>query len=271
MDVAGSRLLPVNIAVDGVLTRTVRDTVAFHQALWALGPVAPAPPRPLRIGLFTEAASGAPVHPAHCEAARAVGRLCASLGHQVEELPCPFRAEELADFFRYWGLVAWGEQAGARVMLHRGFDRSRLEPFSLGLAATFTAHPAAAAAAAWRLRGFALRYLEALAPWDVLLSPTVAHPPPPLGHFGADLPFDTLLERLTRYIPFTPFQNLAGAPALSLPLGRDAEDLPVGVQLAAAPGGERVLLELGLALEAAQPWPLVAPPARWAQGGASPG
>jgi amidase len=272
MDVAGSSLLPVNIAVDGVLTRTVRDTVAFHQALEAsrprgapaLTPVGAAPARALRVGVYVESPLGTPVHPDHREAALAAGRLCASLGHQVDEARCPFESRDLVDFFAFWGLVAWGEVALARVVLHRSFDRSRLEPWSRDLAATFGARPGSILAATWRLRSCAGRYARALAPWDVLVSPTVSHPPPALGHFGAELPFSTVLERLITYLPFTPLVNAAGAPALSLPWGLGAEGLPVGVQLAAAPGADHLVLELGLALEAARPWTLVAPRDRWA-------
>ncbi len=58
---------------------------------------------------------------------------------------------------------------------------------------------------------------------------------------------------------FTPLHNVAGTPAISLPAGRSAAGLPIGVQLAALPGEERLLLELAHELEQLRPWPLLAP------------
>jgi amidase len=69
------------------------------------------------------------------------------------------------------------------------------------------------------------------------------------------VPFDTAIERLQEFLPFTAPQNVSGSPALSLPAGMSANGLPLGVQLAAAHGNERVLLELAYELEAAAPWP----------------
>jgi amidase len=68
------------------------------------------------------------------------------------------------------------------------------------------------------------------------------------------VPFDTLRERLLQQVGYTLIHNVAGAPAISLPLGWTSGGLPVGVQVSAAKGQERVLLELAFELEAAQPW-----------------
>jgi amidase len=90
------------------------------------------------------------------------------------------------------------------------------------------------------------------------MNPTVAMPPPEHGYIGPDIPFETALERLKWFIPFTPTQNISGGPAISLPLGRSDDGLPLGVQLAAPFGDDRTLLELAFELEAAAPWPLFA-------------
>lgn len=68
------------------------------------------------------------------------------------------------------------------------------------------------------------------------------------------MPFDELLDRLRRYVAFTPLNNVAGSPAISLPLGATATGLPIGVQFSAAVGDERTLLELAFELEAERPW-----------------
>jgi amidase len=87
--------------------------------------------------------------------------------------------------------------------------------------------------------------------YDVLLSPVLAHPAPPIGYLASDLDFGTHLLRLLRYVPFTSMQNVAGAPAISLPLGRSTDGLPIGVQAAAAVGAEATLLGLSYELEEA--------------------
>jgi amidase len=63
-----------------------------------------------------------------------------------------------------------------------------------------------------------------------------------------------MLPRLVNYVSFTPLNNAAGGPAISLPLGRTAAGLPIGVHLSADHGDERTLLELAFELEAAQPF-----------------
>jgi amidase len=110
----------------------------------------------------------------------------------------------------------------------------------------------------WRLKRFGQRYESLFQRYDVLLSPTLAEPPVPLGYISPDIPYDKALERLMRYATFTPVQNLSGGAAVSLPLARSAEGLPIGVQLAGNIGAERRLLELSFALEEAMPWPTIA-------------
>ncbi|MDQ2699373.1 MAG: amidase family protein, partial [Actinomycetota bacterium] len=88
-------------------------------------------------------------------------------------------------------------------------------------------------------------------------SPVLAHTTPPLGHLSPTLPFDELFDRLREYVAFTPLNNAAGAPAVSLPLGRTSVGLPVGAHLAADVGDERTLLELAFELEETRPWPRI--------------
>jgi amidase len=268
LDVKDSDRLPVNIACEGVVTRTVRDTVAFFDAMESrrpagkvapIGNVAARPAAPLRIGVFVDAPIGTPVDPEVREAVLAAGRLCGTLGHVVEEIPCPFEGAVIDDFLRYWGLVAWFQLWTGRRAFHRGFDRSRVEPWTRGLAAYFTRAKLAAFGATRRLRRFSTTYAQVTSRHDVLVSPVLPQPAPLLGYLATDLPFETAFERIRAYATFTPIHNASGAPAISLPLGRSSAGLPIGVQFAAAHGGDRTLLELALSIETAQPWQRVAP------------
>ena len=271
-DMEGSELLPINIAVHGVVSRSVRDTAAFHQALEshrppkgvpAMGPMAPEPPRGLRVAVFTDAPLGTPVDPEHRDAALALGKLVESLGHSVEAIDCPFDGQVSDDFLDYWTLIAWLQIASAPVTLCWGFDRAQLEPWARGLSGAFTSRVGRVLGATRRLRGFTRTYAEAMKSIDVLISPTTAHPPPPLGHFSHQLEFDTVFDRVRDFLPFTPLQNAAGAPAISLPGGMSSVGTPIGVQLSAAHGRDRLLLELAASIESARPWPKIAPKSGW--------
>ena len=82
----------------------------------------------------------------------------------------------------------------------------------------------------------------------------------PLGFVSGEVPFATLSQRLTDYVGYTPLQNVAGAPAMSVPLHWTADGLPVGVQVAAKAGNDALLFLLAYQLEAAQPWAGRKPP-----------
>jgi amidase len=91
--------------------------------------------------------------------------------------------------------------------------------------------------------------------FDLLLTPTLAEPPLPLGTFANDpaSPMSPMV-RAGQFVPFTPAFNSSGQPAISLPLHWTADGLPVGVQLVAAYGREDVLLRVAAQLERAAPW-----------------
>jgi amidase len=100
-------------------------------------------------------------------------------------------------------------------------------------------------------------YAETLARRELILSPVLAHTTPELGFIGPRVPYEQLIERLRHYVTYTPINNIAGTPAISLPMGRTAGGLPVGVMLSAAHGDERTLLEVAFALEAEHPFPRI--------------
>jgi amidase len=109
---------------------------------------------------------------------------------------------------------------------------------------------------AWRwLQGAARRIAAFFGRYDLFLTPTLAAPPAPLGHFRSP-PDDPLagIMRAAEYAPFTPPFNATGQPACSLPLYRSAEGLPIGVQLVAPMYGEDRLVRVAAQLEAAQPF-----------------
>jgi amidase len=94
----------------------------------------------------------------------------------------------------------------------------------------------------------------------VVMSPVLASPPPPIGFIGPDVAFDTLIQRLIEYVGYTPYHNVVGAPAMSVPLHWTESGLPVGTQFWSRVGDEGLLFQLAYQLEAAQPWAWRTPP-----------
>ena len=106
------------------------------------------------------------------------------------------------------------------------------------------------------LRAYARRVVRWWADHDVLVTPTLAQPPIPLGSLQPDPgePALQTLDKAAAFTPFTPPFNVTGQPAVSLPLHQSADGLPIGVQLVGPPAGEEVLLSLAAQLEQAAPW-----------------
>ena len=104
------------------------------------------------------------------------------------------------------------------------------------------------------MRQAAAATLTALAPYDAVLTPTLASPPLRVGEIRNDADPEADFEAQKRFTPWTSMWNVTGSPAVSLPLHHTAEGLPVGVMLAAAPGDEALLLSLSAQVEEAAPW-----------------
>ena len=258
-----------------VVTRSVRDTAALLDAV--AGPMpgdpyfAPPPARPfaaevgarpgrLRIGLMARAPGDAfPIHGDCVAAARDAARLLESLGHAVEEAhPAALDDPEVGQRFTLvvaaWiarDLDYWSERTG------RTLGPDDVEPMNWAVAEQGRACSARQyiRAVEW-LQGYSRR----VASWweggfDLLLTPTLAEPPPPLGEFSAR-PGDPLrgFRRALPFVTFTSPFNITGQPAISLPLFWNGDGLPIGVQLAAAYGREDLLIRVAAQLEEARPW-----------------
>ncbi|MCW4353197.1 amidase [Hoyosella sp. YIM 151337] len=254
--------LPVRIISDGVLTRSVRDTAAFFSAaertfrnknLAPIGDIS-GPGRRLRVGVVLDSVLG---HPTDAETRAAVlsaAELLADLGHYVDEAPVPVSAGFAEDFLHYWALLSVMLTVPGRWIHGKDFSPDRLDGLTRGLVERFWRNAHLTPAVLYRLRRTGELARAKLARWDVILSPVVSHTTPPIGYLSPRQPFGELLERLTRYVAFTPLNNVAGTPALSLPLGQTAGGLPIGVHFSAHHGQERTLLELALEIEEAAPF-----------------
>jgi amidase len=257
---------PVGLGTSGPLARTVRDAAALLDVMAgpAVGDPFWAPPLPegqtflgacghepgrLRIARFsTPVIASAEVHPECLRAYDDATRLLADLGHDVEEIDVPLPPEAVPTFETCWSVLTTLSPVpeGAEDLLRpltrwlRGRGRGVSAP-EFGLAVG-------------ELRRVAAGALRALAPYDAVLTPTLAQPPLLVGEIRDDADPARDFENQKAFTPFTSAWNLTGMPAASLPLHMTPEGLPVGVMLAARPAQEQLLLSLCAQVEGAAPW-----------------
>ncbi len=279
--------------VEHVLTRSVRDSAAMLDATQGPDPGAPfeiaAPAGPyatevgrdpgkLRIGFTARPLLRATVHPDCVAAVEDAATLLSGLGHHIEEAAPEVDADAFGLAFLTMVVAELGaDLAQARLLVGRRPRRPDVEPPTWALSLLSKAFSS-------REYALALRVLErtgrTVAPFfashDLLLTPTVASPPPPLGSL-MPTPTETralrvlgtlgsgrlvrtagMLERMAEdafaFIPWTPVFNVTGHPAMSVPLHWNGEGLPVGVHLVGRFGAEDALFRLASQLEAARPW-----------------
>lgn len=262
------------LGVDFALARTVRDVAALLDAVNGPGvgdkytaapPERPyaqevgAPPGQLRIAMTTQAWSGVPVDREYADTVSTVCRELAALGHNVEEASPQLAWEAFVDAnIPLWTASVADSALG--LAQARGVEPGPdvLEAVTLASVEYGRQLTAVDLLRALKLCGAITRGVSPFFhTYDVLVTPTVAGPPPLLGYLNQndpDLDPRGWLNKLFALIPFTPLFNMTGQPAISLPLGQSSEGLPIGVQLVARYGDEATLLRLAAQLEQALPW-----------------
>ncbi len=267
------------LAMNFVQTKTMRDTAAMLDCLAVPQPGDPyvlakpvksyaalihAPIKPIRIAWSAKPLLSSPVDPEIAAAVEATAKALADLGHHVEEAAPPIDLPTLDKHL----MASW----------FYAFDR-RLDGYAKKLGRTVG--PDTVEAATLKFYEYAREvpdtaYLDAVAyfntfrrtigpffrEYDAWVTPTCVLPPPKLGlyHMNVDLAprdFITREEQLGQYMSV---YNVTGQPAISLPLGMHRNGLPIGVQIAARPAEDHVLIGLGAELEVAMPWKDRRPP-----------
>ena len=257
------REMPVKIVADGVVTRSVRDTAVFYREVEKIYRNLELPPigdirgparRRLRIALVTQSVAGRETDPECVDAAEDVAKLLEGEGHHVEPAAAPVPDSFVADFSLYWAMLAGYMNGTGRFTLDRAYDTSKTDNLTRGLAREFRRKAYRLPMAISRLRASQRTSRRFFEQYDVVLSPTLGHPTPLLGHLSPGQPFEDHFERLLEWVTFTPLQNATGDPAISLPTGMSAAHTPIGVQVAAPLGREATLIELAYEVEAARPF-----------------
>lgn len=269
----------------GVVSRSVRDTAALLDCLVRrtrsyLEHLDASLPR-LRVGYTTTSFRGVPADPAAAGAVHRAATLLTGLGHAAEAADPGVDGDQLAaDFLTVWfGRIA-ASAAATRAVI--GSERG-LEPetrIAAALGRGVSAADYVAAHDRWH------RHTRALAAfherYDLLLTPTLARAPVPLGSLDLPGPLRAggelvrrlglgrpvvrsgVLDRISRghlgWAPFTQLANVTGACAVTVPVHRTPDGLPVGAQLVAPPGQDDLLLRVGAALESVCRWQHDEPP-----------
>jgi len=268
-----------NLGVEHCVSRSVRDSARLLDATHGPGIgdviIAPTPRRPfidevgadpgrLRIGFLDFNPRGGDVHADCVDGVHKTAKLLESLGHHVEPgFPDIFSDNEIGRAFS----MLWSTNMGTAIRrfseaLGREMTPSDIEAmnwaqaefakgvtgvdFSLAQASSIQFRRAIQS---WWTKG-----------WDLLLTPTLSAPPLPVGSMpnNPERPMTPLMTAGS-WVAFTSQFNISGQPAISLPLHRTAEGLPVGMQLAAAYGREDVLIRVASQLEQAAPWAHLTP------------
>jgi len=256
------REMPVRIISDGVVTRSVRDTAAFlreaekvfrNPQLAPVGDVTRPSPKRLRVAVVT-AAAGRSASPEVRELTLKTAALLEGLGHRVEEIEAPVPDYFADDFILYWSMLAMVLVRTGRLA-HRGdWDPDKLDNLTRGLARHCQRHLYRLPLAIARLSASRMMSARFYGTYDVTLTPTLAHGTPLVGHLDPTQDYDTIMGRLMDWVSFTPLHNATGDPAVSLPLVRSVDGMPVGMMFGAGAGREATLLALAYELEQAQPF-----------------
>ncbi|MBV8930106.1 MAG: amidase [Mycobacteriaceae bacterium] len=257
------RQMPLRVVHNGVVTRSVRDTAAFYRAaerIWPsrklqpIGDVTGPGTQRLTIAVITRSLFRESA-PEVRELTLKTAALLEALGHRVQHLESPPVPTTFADdFVLYYALLSFALVRNGRRMFGPSFDRTKLDNLTLGFERHAARNWHRLPMAITRLRAMRRRTARLFGTYDAVLTPTLADPPPRIGHFDPTADYQQIIDRLVDWVAFTPLQNATGDPAISLPLAESADGLPVGMMLSAGHGREGRLLELAYELEAARPF-----------------
>lgn len=260
--------------IEGPIARTVEDAALLLDVMarpwhgdldgWRPGgrftdAVKQSPTRPLHIAVWTETGlDGVSPHPEVVRAVERTANLLKELGHEVREVEIPALYDETV---RLALRTHFASSVNAVVSSLVPPDRrDLLLPYTRYLHAegeALSGHDLFASQGV--LARYASAFLAALDNFDVALTPVTSGPPVPIGHFQAG-GVEAIADTMLAWSAYTPWANLTGQPAVSLPSHVDSDGLPCGVQLIGRRREDAALLALAAQLEQSGLWDDVHPP-----------
>ena len=258
------------------VTRSVRDSAALLDviAFPDIGDPYAAPPitRPfaaevnddpgrLRIAFACPDAAGVTIDPACRQAVEHSAKLCADLGHDVSEAAPRINYPRMRELFM---IIASSQMAATYAELHaqfkRDIERHEFEKHTwhmikLGRKNSVEKYCQAIDQMQLECRKIAPFFEQ----YDVFLCPTVTRLPPKIGELYNDQDsFSQMHQKSLEFSPYCAVYNQTGQPAISLPLFRTENNLPIGSQFIARFGDEATLFRLSSQLEQIESWPRTA-------------
>jgi amidase len=239
----------------GILATTVADAAVGFSVLAGRDPVRLVEPSRLRVAVSLRSpVAGVRPDEANRDAVAAASRVLVSAGHDAVTAD-PVYPTGLG----LRGVATWFA-AAARDADAAGLDRSTLQRRTrlhvrLGDWAWRRGYVREADRVDWRERCVAF---FSDGSFDLMVTPALAAAPPPAVSWSARGWRTNLLTNM-RYAPYAAPWNIAGFPAMVVPVGVRPDGLPVGVQLVGPPGSELLLLAVAGQFELAAPWRRFAP------------
>ncbi|MFC4321830.1 amidase [Litchfieldia salsa] len=262
---------PVGISISHCISRSVRDSAAFLDAIHgsALGDPYSAPPfegsfleevsktpRKLRIGFLTTAFDGSPIHKDCSDAVKDAVNLLEGLGHEVIETKPTIDVKGFTDAFTtlWYQLLLAGVTSMERLVGRKptGDDFEPLTWEIVRQAREMTANQYLNSVAYMQMVSREMAFL--FTKYDLLLSPTLSKPPVKIGEISYQDNLEEYSKVINEWVPYTPVANATGIPAMNVPLYWNQEGLPIGVHFMAPYGDEATLFQLAGQLEEARPW-----------------
>jgi amidase len=264
-----------------VQTKTVRDAAAMLDCLAIPQPgdpfVIPKPdetyaslarkaPGKLKVGIVLDELVGMKVDPEVAKSVEAAAEALAGLGHSVERAKADMGGRDALvaafDIF-FFGfdarLEGYAKRSGHKIGLET------LEPVILYVYEAAKQITPARFMAATGVANMARRKLGAFySKYDIWLSPTTSRVSEPWGRYNLSRQvngWQGMIDDL--FVPpcqYTVPHNLMGTPAMSLPLAMHSSGVPIGVQIAAKPAADHLVLQVAAQLEQAMPWKDRTPP-----------
>jgi amidase len=235
------------MSTHGSLATTVADAALLLGVLAGRPELAEVPsPGKLRVAVSTQVPFiRAPVPKELTAGVDLVAELLGGAGHQVETATPRYGVSAIAGILARW-FAGPAEQA-------ENFDRALLQPRTRAHVELGNLLRRAGLVRESTKQSWIDRAEEFFAEHDVLVTPTLATLPPKARRWHERRWLANVVPSI-RVGGFTGLWNLAGYPAMSVPVGRCSSGLPIGVQLVAAPGGESRLLGVAAQLETLNPW-----------------
>jgi amidase len=253
----GRGVIPVDLGRDGwlglvehgILATTVSDAVLGFSVMAGREPAKLVPPAKLRIGvsLRSPVAGVRPDEP-NKEAVAKTAKLLVGVGHDTVTAEPTYSTVVGLTGLATWFACAYRESEGLDLKALQPRTRRHIR---LGRTAWNRGWAKQGPRDAWRekaIQFFAEKNV------DVLLTPALAATPPPAdGHSSGS--WRKNMATNMRYAPYAAPWNIAGLPAIVVPVGFRPDGLPLGVQIVGPPDSELLLLAIAGQLEVANPWP----------------